>query len=549
MIFTSVDVEAIRYLRAQGQVNPEFEKYLLDNITIGYQRQLTYRHRDGWFNGHVCDSAEGSLWLTSYCLSVFSQARELVTIDADVLAAASRWIVAHQQGDGGWKPVGWVHNSSLYGGLAGDYALTAFVALALATHGGQDGPLALARTYLESNLAMAADASALAAGAYALAKLGSPAAGQASDRLLELAKADPGNGLFWEPVPVETTAYACLALHATGRPLQASAAASWLATQKNSRGGFGTTQATVMALRALVQDAIAGQEATDLSIDVRRGDETLYAVRVDRTNYDVSQSFAILPGADLTVEATGKGPAALQLAKIYHVPAEILRSRGGLEIRVEYARTLAAVGEALEAIARIRYEGPRQATNMAIAEIGIPTGLRPDSAALQALVGQGRIKRIDVKGRSITVYLDKIERGETVEVPVSFSAAFAAQPVAAPSRAYDYYESGVDAVDPGRAIILAEPGDEIPFVRGEANGDGRIDLADVIFILDYLFPASGFASLPCADVADINDDGMTALGDPIAFLMYLFASGPPPAAPFPQLGKDPTPDALPCVME
>ncbi|MBN1421750.1 MAG: hypothetical protein JXP34_23455 [Planctomycetes bacterium] len=549
MIFTSVDVEAVRYLRAQGQIDPDFEKYLLDNISFGYQRELTYRHEDGWFNAHVCDSAVGSLWLTSYCLSVFSQARDLVTIDADVLAAASAWIVEHQQGDGGWTPVGWVHNSNLYGGLKGDYALTAFVALALAEHDGSATALAQARGYLESKLEQATDAPALATGAYALARLGSPVAEQAVDRLLALAKADPEDGVYWEPVPVETTAYACLALYETGRPLQGAEAATWLAGRKNSRGGFGTTQDTVMALRALVRDAIGGLDATDLSIDVRRGDQTLFQARVDRVNFDVAQSFPIPPGPAITVEASGKGPATLQLARIYHMPTEMLLSRGGIEMDVVFERTLVAIGETVSALARIRYTGPRPATNMAVAEIGIPTGLRPDRDALGELVGQGRIQRIDVKGRTIIVYIDKIESGETVEVPISYTAAFTAQPVPAPSKAYDYYAPGVEALDEGRALILAETGDEIPFIRGDANGDQRIDLGDAIGILDYLFPASGFASLPCADVADINDDGITELGDPIALLMYMFSNGTPPAAPFPQLGRDPTPDTLPCVME
>ncbi|MBN1418648.1 MAG: lamin tail domain-containing protein [Planctomycetes bacterium] len=82
------------------------------------------------------------------------------------------------------------------------------------------------------------------------------------------------------------------------------------------------------------------------------------------------------------------------------------------------------------------------------------------------------------------------------------------------------------------------------FVRGDANGDALIDLADAISILSILF-----ASQPsdCEDAADTNDDGRLDLGDAISLLDYLYAAGAPPAAPFPEPGADPTPgDPLGC---
>jgi len=79
-------------------------------------------------------------------------------------------------------------------------------------------------------------------------------------------------------------------------------------------------------------------------------------------------------------------------------------------------------------------------------------------------------------------------------------------------------------------------------VRGEANGDGRIDLADPLWILMYLFADGDIA---CETVADIDDDGRLDLGDPIRLLSYIFG-GAPPAEPFVSPGHDPTPDDLRC---
>ena len=42
------------------------------------------------------------------------------------------------------------------------------------------------------------------------------------------------------------------------------------------------------------------------------------------------------------------------------------------------------------------------------------------------------------------------------------------------------------------------------FVRGDANGDGAVDVADAISSLSYLFQAG---ALDCLDAGDTNDDG------------------------------------------
>jgi len=83
-----------------------------------------------------------------------------------------------------------------------------------------------------------------------------------------------------------------------------------------------------------------------------------------------------------------------------------------------------------------------------------------------------------------------------------------------------------------------------PFIRGDAAGDGRLDLADPIRILGFLF---GGAILECEDTADLDDDGLLLLNDPIYLLNYLFSGGPPPEAPFFCCGADPTPrDGISC---
>ncbi len=91
------------------------------------------------------------------------------------------------------------------------------------------------------------------------------------------------------------------------------------------------------------------------------------------------------------------------------------------------------------------------------------------------------------------------------------------------------------------AVTVAEP---IDFLRGDGNGDGRIDISDPVFILNYLF--TGGSRPPCQGGADANDGDELDIADPIYLLGYLFFASPPPQEPFPVCGMDPTPGRLSC---
>lgn len=86
---------------------------------------------------------------------------------------------------------------------------------------------------------------------------------------------------------------------------------------------------------------------------------------------------------------------------------------------------------------------------------------------------------------------------------------------------------------------------QVPFLRGDANGDLQVHVADPLFFLNFLF---GLGVVDCPRAADSNDDGVLDLADAIYTFMYLFLGGPPPPAPFPQVGTDSTPDGLGCAQ-
>ena len=93
-------------------------------------------------------------------------------------------------------------------------------------------------------------------------------------------------------------------------------------------------------------------------------------------------------------------------------------------------------------------------------------------------------------------------------------------------------------------IFVTSSESEIHFIRGDVNLDGRVDIADAIYLLSYLFGSQN-TKLNCMDSADANDDGKIDIADAIRILAYLF-SGIPLQPPSPTPGSDPTEDDLDC---
>jgi hypothetical protein len=83
-----------------------------------------------------------------------------------------------------------------------------------------------------------------------------------------------------------------------------------------------------------------------------------------------------------------------------------------------------------------------------------------------------------------------------------------------------------------------------PFIRGNANNDGAVDISDGVGILNDLFLGMP-AAAPCRDAMDSNDSGAVDISDAVYLLNFLFQGGERIPAPYPGAGTDPTADALP----
>ncbi len=130
------------------------------------------------------------------------------------------------------------------------------------------------------------------------------------------------------------------------------------------------------------------------------------------------------------------------------------------------------------------------------------------------------------------------------DIPGARGAAYTTPPLAGADDGATYRctirNAAGAVVTDGVAVTVAVP--SVAFLRGDANGDGRLNVSDAVTVVRAVFGAPA----ACADAADADDDGTLRIDDAIVLLGYMFAGGPPPAPPFPACGGDATPDALGC---
>ena len=463
MILFAPNVFVANYLRDTGQIKPEIMARAENLMLTGYQRELTYRRHDGSFSAFGDSDQEGSLWLTAFVLKTFSQARGLVHIDPDVLESASSWILSHQRPDGSFKPVGFLHHKELLGGLQGNTALTAYVAIAL-MEAGEQRAASKAVTFLELGLDDIDDPYTTAIVSYALELADSNRAGAAYDKLMSMS-VNSGDGLSWgtpqfelgqTPAPraignghahsgnrvaaVETTGYATLALLERGDLISAANAGKWLVNQRNAYGGYGSTQDTVVGLQAMTKFAANARYNVDMTVDLNAGN---WSKRLTLTpdNADVLQIVEAPAGATIDVSGEGEGQVVVQAVRRFNMPIVVNAVRPVFDIDVDYGTGHVDVDDLITISADVTFNPPEFVeAGMVVLDVAIPTGFSPVAGSIDRMAeAEPRIKRHDVAGRKVIIYIEDMAAGETLSVEFQARAVFPVRAEPVTSAVYSYY--------------------------------------------------------------------------------------------------------------
>ncbi|MCL7415995.1 MAG: alpha-2-macroglobulin, partial [ANME-2 cluster archaeon] len=314
------------------------------------------------------------------------------------------------------------------------------------------------------------DPYALALAALVLERLGSDRADDALEMLMDLAQEDE-NGMYWKLEPgaelmstmywmppssknVEVTAYGTLVL-IEHRDARANEVLKWISAQRNSLGGYGSTQDTVMAFKALMTAAATQAKDTDATITVTADGKDIIKVRVNEDNYDVLQMVEIPASSELiTLSMSGKGDINYQLVKRFNVilPDEPVFT--DLEFEVEYDAADVVVNDIVDVHAKVKYTGEANSTGMLILDVAVPTGFVPVVSTLDELKNDRIISRYEIAGRKIILYVDDLQRGEELKFDLQVQAQFPVKAIIPDSSAYSYYNPEIKAESRGEEIVV-----------------------------------------------------------------------------------------------
>jgi hypothetical protein len=487
------NILVLDYLRATGRQSPAIELSAQQKLNLGYQRLLQFEVRGTPGGFSLFGDPPPDTMLTAYGLHQFTDMAKVTYVDPQLIERAVAFLLDRQQADGSWDPRG---NQIFVGAVSqpairtqSQVAETAYVAWALANAGlSAQTDLAQTHDFLTKNLDIStADSYVLAIVTNTYLALGLPA-DPLLDELATRALPSFGGASHWSSnvttwlhasgpgVDLETTAMAALAFIESGRNFDlVEQALQYITDRRDQFGAYGTTQATVWALKALVRAAEVGDEGETATITLRLNDGTPQTILIDQASGDAIHQINFDEIGEIgDLGDSGDQPAQLQItldgrrAVYYQVttsaylpwstgpaptPSATEQSAQAVQIDVDYDKTELRVNDVVQVTAAIEVLAEGTIGTLLV-DLGVPPGFSPVLDDLEQLVTQGIVARYELTGRQIIFYLTDIPSGSVTTLRYGLRARYPIRAQAPQSTAYNYYTPAQqDTVPPQRIIV------------------------------------------------------------------------------------------------
>lgn len=459
---TYPNVLVLDYLKRMGRLTPEVESKARRYINAGYQRLLTFEVPGGgfeWF-GH----SPANVGLTAYGILEFTDMQQVYPVDQAMVDRTRRWLYSRQNVDGSWD------GSYAYDSGVRSATITAYVTWALAESHDTSPGLDKALDYLRTHPGKVANnyQKALAANAV-LARDARDRFGHELVNKLQAAAIVQGKTCHWtstdesltfshnKELEVETTALCVMALIKAGNaPDLVNKALTWISQTKTRHGTWGSTQGSILAIRALILGSSTIRIQNDTSkLTVLLNGELIQTLTVTPETSDlmrqVDLTSRLRTGENrLELRQSPAGGLPIQVAGAYWLPNQEETGRTNdtpFEIGVAYDRASVVVGEAVECSVVVRNNAGIPA-KMPIVALGIPPGFDVDPSAFESMQKEGRIARFEFTGTNAVIYLRELPAGASFGFAYSLRAKYPLRVQSPISEAYEYYAPQIRATAP-----------------------------------------------------------------------------------------------------
>lgn len=439
-------IMAQQYFQSHTDVDPALIQAANEKLGRGYQRLLGFECKNHGFEWFGEDPGHEAL--TAYGLMEFTDLAKVSTVDTDMLSRTRDWLLKTRDGKGGFERQRralhtWITEPNVSNGYISWALLEAGVTdLDAEVSALQKGTDDNTNTYV---VALAANVLAMAGRTEDARNLMDQLSGnQASEGWIQNATQSMcGSG--GDALKIETTALAVLAwLRDPSYTAEVEKGIKYLFNECEG-GRFGSTQSTILALKAIVEyDKARAKPKAPGSLELILDGKSLgQPFGFDEQTEGALQlaDFAsqLKPGKHTVELVMHKGsdmPYALAIDYFDLKPASA--DECAVRIDVNLAETKVTEGAPTEATVKVT-NTKDEVIPTPVAIVGIPGGLEVRHDQLKELRDKGTIAAYEVRGRDVVLYWRDMDAKQQVEFPLSLIAAVPGTYTGPASRAYLYY--------------------------------------------------------------------------------------------------------------
>lgn len=447
---TYPNILVLRYLKESGRSNPEIEKKALGYIEDGYKRLVGFETaQDGfeWF-GHTPPHEA----LTAYGLLEFTDMQEFIPVDKKMLERTKRFLLNRRNGKGNFNlsTGGYDRFASVPNKIANVYIVYALTQAGIGKEIQKEYETAIKQA-LESKDGY--QLSMMAIAAHSMKDKDN------YERMLaELEKLQSKESLNAETsvvnsrdasLRVETNSLYAIALMKAPSPDLAKIAG--LITKilaEKSYYGYGSTQATVLALKAIVDYyRIAGHVSDDAPVQ--------FTINSNRVTEDSTVNSQLMEGNNsFSVNYTDKNkaiPYNLEVSYSTFTPPNSVKAE--LQISTALKGDHAKMGETVRMDIRVN-NTKAVLQPMAIAKVGIPAGLSVQPWQLKEIMESNKVAYYEIFDNYLVFYWMGFAPNETKTISLDLKADIPGTYKAKASTAYLYYTPEYKNWSEGTEIVI-----------------------------------------------------------------------------------------------
>jgi hypothetical protein len=440
----------LSYLKSTDKPDQDIVKRAEDLLQKGYKRLTTFETKEKgyeWFGGVPAHEA-----LTAYGLMQFHDMNQIGEVaDKAMIDRTANWIMGRRDNKGGFQRNPQALDS--YGGADQDIT-NAYIVYALAEAGRRD---------IQKELDVSVKSAQESKDPYVLALVANalfcfedtPRANDCLKLLMSKQEKDgswcgtrhsitrsEGTGL-----KLETTSLVSLAIM-NSKQADNNALVNgikFIVKSREGSGGFGSTQSTIMSLKALTKYAqFARKTDAPGTIIVSVNDKDVVkksykAGEKEAIIIDSLEKFVKEGSSTIAIRYEGtKSALPYSLAVSYNTWQPVSSQRCKVELKTSITATKVKIGQTAR-ISAVLSNGTEKGLPMTLAIIGIPAGLSAQPWQLKELQEKKIVDFYEINGSEVVFYYRQMKPSEERTINLDCKAEVAGTFIPVASRAYLYY--------------------------------------------------------------------------------------------------------------